>query len=243
MPRTVPDIPGLQLAGICVPARQVGGDYYDFLHHNDGTLDLVIADVSGHNIGAALMMAETRTFIQAKAKNLASAAGVMTALNEFFYQDLTGAELFITMFYLKYDIDSGRFTYASAGHNPPIVLRQGSQSCERLDAEGLILGIKTQVEFEEKTEHLNPGDMLLLYTDGIIEAENSYGELFGDERLCRLLHELQPESPQKIIDILLEHVREYTGMQNFTDDVSLVVMKYVSAVQDDPDRKPTETET
>ncbi|MDY0268390.1 SpoIIE family protein phosphatase [Trichloromonas sp.] len=225
LPRTVPAIPGLTLAGICVPARQVGGDYYDFLHHGDGTLDLVIADVSGHNVGAALIMAETRTFIQAKAKNLASAAGVMKALNEFFYQDLTGAELFITMFYLKYDIDSGRFTYASAGHNPPIILRQGNRSCERLDAEGLILGIKTQVEFEEKTAFLTPGDLLLLYTDGIIEAENPQGELFGDERLCSLLHELQPESPQKIIDTLLAQVRIYTGMPNFQDDVSLVVMK------------------
>ncbi|MDX9709036.1 MAG: PP2C family protein-serine/threonine phosphatase, partial [Trichloromonas sp.] len=207
--------------------------------HGDGTLDLVIADVSGHNVGAALIMAETRTFIQAKAKNLASAADVMSALNEFFYQDLTGAELFITMFYLKYDIAGGRFTYACAGHNPPIVLRQGSRSCERLDAEGLILGIKTDVIFEEKTEFLNPGDMLVLYTDGIIEAANAEGELFGEERLCRLLHELQPESPQKIIDSLLEQVREYTGMQNFTDDVSLVVMK---SVPSGPDQKSTQTE-
>ena len=242
LPRTVPDIPGLQLAGICVPARQVGGDYYDFLHHGDGTLDLVIADVSGHNVGAALIMAETRTFIQAKAKNLASASGVMSALNEFFYQDLTGAELFITMFYLKYDIAGGRFTYASAGHNPPIVLRQGSQACERLDAEGLILGIKIEVIFEEKTEFLNPGDMLVLYTDGIIEAANAEGELFGEERLCRLLHELQSDSPQKIIDSLLEQVREYTGMQNFTDDVSLVVMKSIPPDPEIAKRKSSETE-
>ena len=108
-----------------------------------------------------------------------------------------------------------------------------------MDAEGLILGIKTDVKFEEKTEFLSPGDMLLLYTDGIIEAENAEGELFGDDRLCRLLHELQPESPQKIIDSLLEQVREYTGMQNFTDDVSLVVMKSVSS---SPEQKTTQTE-
>jgi len=225
LPRTIPDIQGLQLAGICVPARQVGGDYYDFLYHDDDTLDLVIADVSGHNIGAALIMAETRTFIQAKAKNLTSAGSVMSALNEFFYQDLTSAELFITMFYLKYNIFTRELVYASAGHNPPMIWRKGCRACEHLDAEGLILGIKTGVVFEEKVSRLQSGDLLLLYTDGIIEAESPAGEFFGEARLCTLLHGYHHETPQKIIDILLEQVRTFTGMQNFKDDVSLVIMK------------------
>ncbi|MEJ2199863.1 MAG: PP2C family protein-serine/threonine phosphatase, partial [Desulfuromonadaceae bacterium] len=188
-------------------------------------LDLVIADVSGHNIGAALIMAETRTFIQANAKDLPSPSAIMDALNQFFYQDLTNAELFITMFYLKYNPQSQRLTYASAGHNPPIILRSEASACERLDAEGMILGIKTGIIFEEKQNELQPGDVLLLYTDGIIEAENREGVFFGEERLCAILNENQQYPPKDLINVLLDQVRMFSGMQNFKDDVSLVVLK------------------
>ncbi|OHB33175.1 MAG: stage II sporulation protein E [Desulfuromonadaceae bacterium GWC2_58_13] len=225
LPRIIPQIHGLRLAGVCVPARQVGGDYYDFLPQDEDTLDLVIADVSGHNIGAALMMAETRTFIQAKAKTLPSASSVMSSLNEFFYQDLTNAELFITMFYLKYHASTRRLSYASAGHNPPLVWRNGTNACEHLDAEGLILGIKTNVKFEEKQVQLQAGDILLLYTDGITEAENREGAFFGEDRLCTILNENNHLPPQGIIDTLLDQARIFSGQQNFKDDVSLVVMK------------------
>ncbi len=225
LPTETPDIKGVSLAGICVPARQVGGDYYDFLYQSNEALDLVIADVSGHNIGAALIMAETRTFIQAKAKSLPSASGIMEALNEFFYKDLTHAELFITMFYLKYNAKTRRLSYASAGHNPPLVWRVDTRTCDRLDAEGLILGIKTDVIFEEKEEQLYPGDILLLYTDGITEAENRAGDFFGEERLFATLNEHHTESSQVIIDTLLSQARIFTGIQNFKDDVSLVVMR------------------
>uniref|UniRef100_UPI003D81AE81 SpoIIE family protein phosphatase n=1 Tax=Trichloromonas sp. TaxID=3069249 RepID=UPI003D81AE81 len=225
LPRAIPDIQGISLAGICVPARQVGGDYYDFLPQGEDTLDLVIADVSGHNIGAALMMAETRTFIQAKAQSLPSASSVMSSLNEFFYQDLTNAELFITMFYLKYHAATRQISYASAGHNPPLIWRCGTKACERLDAEGLILGIKTDVTFEEKQVKLQSGDILLLYTDGITEAENREGGFFGEERLCAILNENNHLPPQEIINTLLDQVRIFSGQQNFKDDVSLVVMK------------------
>jgi serine phosphatase RsbU (regulator of sigma subunit) len=149
----------------------------------------------------------------------------MSALNEFFYEDLTRAELFITMFYLIYDADSRRLSFASAGHNPPFVWRKGSRSCERLDAEGLILGIRRRVDFEEKQVQLYPGDVLLLYTDGITEAENQDSEFFGEERLAALFAEYHHQAPQQIIDNLLEQVRLFTGVHHFNDDVSLVVMQ------------------
>jgi len=225
LPRTIPEIPGVSLAGTCVPARQVGGDYYDFLLQKDDTLDLVIADVSGHNIGAALIMAETRTFIQAKAKTLPNASTLMSSINAFLYQDLTASELFITMFYLKYQVSTRQIVYASAGHNPPLIWRGNSLVCEHLDADGLILGIKPEVTFEEKQTRLHPGDILLLYTDGITEAESRDGEFFGEERLCTILNENGHLNPQEIISTLLDQVRIFTGMQNFKDDVSLVIMK------------------
>jgi sigma-B regulation protein RsbU (phosphoserine phosphatase) len=225
LPVNTPDIQGLSLAGTCVPARQVGGDYYDFLPHGREALDLVIADVSGHNVGAALIMAETRTFIQARAQNIRSTSEIMSALNGFFYEDLTRAELFITMFYLKYNAAAREISFSSAGHNPPLVWRAETKTCQRLDAEGLILGVKRKVDFEEKKETLHPGDLLLLYTDGVTEAENHEGQFFGEDRLCSLLEDNHDLPPQQFIDNLLAEVRLFTGVQNFNDDVSLVVMK------------------
>jgi Na+/proline symporter len=225
LPDKLPRIPGIALAGICVPAHQVGGDYYDYLQRGDNLLDLVIADVSGHNVGAALLMAETRTFIQARAQGIHRASEVMSALNEFFYEDLTRAELFITMFYAIYDAAGRRLSFASAGHNPPILWRTNAMSHERLDADGLILGVKRGVFFEEKQVQLHPGDVLLLYTDGITEAENPAGIFFGEERLISLFAEYHRLPPQQIIDKLLEQVRLFAGIQHFNDDVSLVVMR------------------
>ena len=185
----------------------------------------MIADVSGHNVGAALIMAESRTFIKSRAHTLGNASSVMCELNEFFYQDLTRAELFITMFYLKYNAATRELSYASAGHNQPLIFRAGQTSCERLDAEGLIFGIKTNVDFEEKKTVLNPGDILLLYTDGIVEAEATNGLFFGMERLCALIQDYRDQPSAEIIDNVLRQVRLFTGQEHFTDDVSLVVMR------------------
>ncbi len=225
LPTKVPDISGLSLAGICVPASQVGGDYYDYLVRDNGSLDIVIADVSGHNVGAALLMAETRTFIQARAHGINTPSEMMDALNRFFYADLTRAELFITMFYLNYNHQTRNITYASAGHNPPLIWRAGSNVCEWLDAEGLILGVKPAVTFDEETGRLQPGDVVVLYTDGIIEAENDRGEFFGVDRLCALLQENSSRQPQELIKVLLDQVRLFTGVQQFSDDVSLVILQ------------------
>ncbi len=225
LPDCTPVIQGLALAGICVPAQEVGGDYYDYLQRDADTVDLVLADVSGHNVGAALLMAQTRTFIQAKGRELRTASEVMTTLNSFFYADLTRAELFITMFYLKYHSPSRTLSFANAGHNPPLVWRAATGTCEYLDAEGLILGIRKQVTFEEKQIQLQPGDLLLLYTDGLTEAENAVGEFFGTERLCALLQQNFTLSTAEIIDLLLRQGRLFAGFQHFKDDVTLVVMR------------------
>ena len=225
LPDRTPDVLGITLAGICVPARQVGGDYYDYLALDREHLDLIIADVSGHNTGAALLMAEARTFIQATVRNHGNVAGIMKGINHFLYSDLSRAELFITMFYARYDATSGILTYASAGHNPPLLWRQKPGTCERLDAEGLILGIQPQVEFEERQILLASGDVLLLYTDGVTEAEEPAGGFFGEERLSLLLQEHRRQEPEQLIATILHQLRIFTGNQSFRDDVSMVVMK------------------
>jgi len=225
LPTAVPEIAGVRLAGICVPAKDVGGDYYDFLVQPDGRLGLVIADVSGHNVGAALLMAETRTMIRARANHISLPQDLLAELNRFFHDDLTHAELFVTMFFVQYHPHSGRAVYASAGHSPALLWQESTGQCRRLDAEGLIIGVKREFPYEQESVDLAQGDLLLLYTDGIIEAANHTGELFGEQRLTELLRESHSLTPQDLIETILQQVRMFTGLHGFSDDVSLVVMR------------------
>lgn len=225
LPLKAPDIAGIDLAGICVPARQVGGDYYDILPTDRNTIDLVIADVSGHNVGAALIMAETRTFIHSKINENYPLSVMLNQLNEFFHDDLSRAELFVTMFYLRYILGKRTLTYTNAGHNKPLLWRKATEECEHLDTEGMILGIKRNVIFEEHQTVMQPGDILLLYTDGIVEAENSQGDFFGIERLSALLNEHHTLQAQQMIDTIMQQVRLFTGLHSFVDDISLLIMK------------------
>ncbi|WP_027371589.1 SpoIIE family protein phosphatase [Desulfovermiculus halophilus] len=225
LPTSPPDVPGASLAGVCVTADHVGGDYYDFLVNDDDSLDLVIADVSGHNIAAALIMAEVRTFIQAQSLSRKQPSRLSRDLNRFFHTNLVKTEMFITMFYLKYYPQSREIAYSNAGHNLPLIWKSRRQEFQVLDAEGLILGIKPEVEYEEKTERLEPGDVLVLYTDGITEARNQMGDFFGEQRLCSLIREQSSAHPHEVIDHLLNQLQLFTGSENFKDDISMVVMR------------------
>ncbi|MCD6527318.1 MAG: SpoIIE family protein phosphatase [Desulfuromonas sp.] len=224
LPDTMPSLEHTDIAGICVPAKQVGGDYFDFIYQ-DNELDIIIADVSGHNIGAALLMAEARTFIQSQAHQLATAPAVLNALNRFMHNDLSKAELFITMFYLQYNPQQQRISYANAGHNHPILLRHDSMEFEELDAEGLILGINLEVDFEERQTTFNAGDMLVLYTDGIIEAENNRQEMYGFDRLKSVILDNRQLGAQEIIDNTMEQARIFQGLRHFNDDVTMIIVK------------------
>jgi sigma-B regulation protein RsbU (phosphoserine phosphatase) len=154
LPSILPELPGVVFAGICIPAAHVGGDYYDFFLRGDQVIDIVIADVSGHSVGAALIMAETRSLLRARVYSAATAPDVLTLLNELLYEDLTNAELFITMFYVKYNVSSRMLSFASAGHNKPLLFREGAKACIELDAEGLILGVRKSVDFENGAERM-----------------------------------------------------------------------------------------
>lgn len=225
LPEKTPDVSGISLAGACIPAREVGGDYFDYFPSGEAGMDLLIADVSGHDFGAALLMAEVRTFIRAKAEEDLPPARMLEVLNAFFYEDLSRSELFITLMYLRYAPEDRRLTFSGAGHNPPLLRRAADATCVPLASEGLILGVLEQVSFTEKHLQLEPGDLLLLYTDGIIEGQSPDGELFGEERLAALLHDLHDLEPEEIIQRILEQLRLFIGEASFKDDVSMVAMK------------------
>jgi sigma-B regulation protein RsbU (phosphoserine phosphatase) len=203
----------------------VGGDYYDFFRHDEHTVDMLIADVSGHSVGAALVMSEVRTLLRAQVNSAHNASSILQGLNSQLYDDLTRAELFITMFYAKYNAATGRLSYANAGHNRPMICRRGQSACIELDAEGLILGVKQSVMFEERTIDLQKGDVLLFYTDGLTEATNPEGDMFENGRVCSHLGSVSDLPVQEIIDSFYQAVTEFTGSTTQQDDISIVVLK------------------
>jgi len=225
LPDSAPLVHGARIASRCVPATHVGGDYYDFFQSGEALVDIVMADVSGHSVGAALIMVETRSVLRAQMQEPRSAKDLLRVLNELLYEDLTRAELFITMFCAKYDGITGTLSYANAGHTRPLLFRAGAW--QELDAEGLILGVRQEVAFEEKSVALEPGDLLFIYTDGIIEAQRESGELFGETRLCTLLSGMLDQDPETILDRVLYEVTAYSGPAPLQDDISMVVMKVV----------------
>lgn len=228
LPAAPPELSGAVVARCCVPATHVGGDYYDYYRREDGLVDLVIADVSGHSIGAALMMVEFRSVLRSSAHSFSSTGEILAFLNDQLYEDLNRSGLFITMFFIKYDPLTRTLAYSNAGHVRPLLISMdGGHCCRYLDTEGLILGVKKGVEFEEKQIQLYAGDVLLLHTDGIIESENSAGEPFGNDRLCAIVQARRSEPPQAIIDAVLRKVSLFRGEAPQEDDVTMIVMKVV----------------
>jgi len=214
-----------EIQGFCLPADQVGGDYFDYFFRDKENLDMVMADVSGHSIGPALFMVETRSAIRSQANWSAKPAETLTVLNNFLYQDLDTADYFITLFYLQYNTQNKQLSFTNAGHPHPLLLRHAELQCEELDTEGLVLGVRKNVCFEEKSITMNSGDLVLLYTDGLTEAENPAGDFFGLQPVCNILHQYASHSPQVIIEIIIEHLKQFCQSESFKDDVTLMIFK------------------
>jgi phosphoserine phosphatase RsbU/P len=215
-----------EVAGFCLPADKVGGDYYDYFYRNENQLDIVIADVSGHSIGPALFMVETRSALRAQTNLSATPSQTLGVLNNFLFNDLDQSDYFITLFYLQVDIYKHQVRYANAGHPPPLLLSHNSSDFTELDAEGLVLGIRKNIVFETKTASLERGDLILFYTDGLVEAENPVDEFFGLERVKWILLQHAQDSPQQIIDALKAALQEFCLKSIFADDITLMVFKY-----------------
>jgi PAS domain S-box-containing protein len=214
-----------EVTGVCLPANKVGGDYFDYFHRHGGRLDMVVADVSGHSIGPALFMVEARSFIRTQAGHSSMPSSILTLLNNFLFEDLSKADYFISAFYLQYDIATQQLSYANAGHPPPLLVRQNPLSCTPLDTDGMVLGVRKFIVFEEKQLALATGDSLLIYTDGLTEAENPHGEFFGVARVGEILMQCADQPPQAIIDTVLQALRQFCQTETFDDDVTLMLFK------------------
>lgn len=218
------ELPGLLMACRCEPAAKVGGDYYDLFIPQEGLVDCVIADITGHSVGSALLMTETRSVLQAEVAPDRTPGHLLGEMNNLLHNDLSRAEMQLSMFYARIDTPNHRLSYANAGHCRPLLYRSLSKVVQELDADGLIMGIMKGVRFEEITVALNAGDVLLLYTDGVIEAEGDHGELFGSARLGCLLTEQHDRHPREIIDGILEEVTRFTGTSVRNDDIALFII-------------------
>ena len=215
-----------EVTGFCLPADKVGGDYYDYFYRDNSHLDLVIADVSGHSIGPALFMVETRSALRMQSNVSVMPAEVLARLNQFLFDDLDRADYFISLFYLQVDLNRQQITYSNAGHPPPLLFNRRSNQVIELGTDGLLVGIQPNVTFEQKTMPITAGDIILFYTDGIIEAENADQTFFGLERVKTNLQQHAIESPQAIIEGLFTELRQFCQTTTFNDDITLMVFKW-----------------
>jgi serine phosphatase RsbU (regulator of sigma subunit)/anti-sigma regulatory factor (Ser/Thr protein kinase) len=221
LPKDVPDLPGWQLAVYWQPAQAVGGDFYDFLPLPDGRLVLIIADVTDKGVPAALVMATTRAILRGAARRLLSPGAALERSNELLQPEIP-PNMFVTCLYAILDPVSGRLEYANAGHDLPY-LRHKEDAVE-MRATGVPLGLMSGMHYEEKEATLAPGECVLFYSDGLVEAHNSQREMFSFPRLCELVANYSGN--QGLIDFLLAELAKFTGPEwEQEDDVTLMTLQ------------------
>jgi len=225
LPESIPKLDGWRIATYYGPAREVGGDFYDFLVFPDGRIGLVVGDATGHGMPAALVMATTRGMLRAVVQSLESPGEVLTKVNEALVADIPSST-FVTCFYAILEPNSGLLRYANAGHDLPY-LRRGGEA-EELRARGMPLGLMPGMPYEEKETILAPGDSALFYSDGLVEAHNPKREMFGFSRLRWLVAEHEAEEGS-VVEFLMDKLRSFTGEEwEQEDDITLVTLQRVT---------------
>ena len=207
------------------PAREVGGDFYNFFLVDDDHLALIIADVSGKGIPGCLTMMAVNILTEYKAMQGGSPAEVLASVNHTFYEH-NRAEMFVTVWIGILEISTGKLTAANAGHEYPAIYRKGSGFEILKDKHGLVLGGMDGMQYKDYEIQLEPGDKLFVYTDGLPEATSSDMELFGMERMTDALNEVSEETPEGILKGVLERVNEFVGEAPQFDDLTMLCLEY-----------------
>jgi len=207
------------------PAREVGGDFYDFFFTDKDHFWVVIGDVSGKGVPASLFMAVTRTLLKAKAEGASSPGAVLDVVNRDLSAD-NPSLMFVTIFLGMLDCRTGLFTYANGGHNPPYLLRPGEDPQPLLSTKGLALGVQGRFQYRENTLTLKADDALLFYTDGVTEAVNAPGELFSSHRLQCLLAKNETRSPLETVGLVVKEIEAFAGETPQADDITVMVIRF-----------------
>jgi sigma-B regulation protein RsbU (phosphoserine phosphatase) len=233
LPECCPTIPGWELATVWRSAREVGGDFYDFIPLPPdagqaspiaGRTGVVIADVADKGVPAALFMALSRTLVRTMAIDGRSPAAAIARANDLILADAR-SELFVTVFYAILDPNSGRVAYANAGHMPPLLVRAAGGPVEDLRTHGMALGILPDIHFEDQAVELAPGDTLVFYTDGVIESSDVNQQMFGRERLCEVLNAHRTEPAAQLAQSIDRSIAAFVGDTPPFDDLTLVVAR------------------
>jgi serine phosphatase RsbU (regulator of sigma subunit) len=222
-PQELPPLKTLEYGGVCIQARHVGGDYYDFLSLGRGRLGLVIGDIAGKGIAGALLMANLQANMRSQcAIALDQPQQFLRAVNQLFFAN-TSDGAYATLFYAEYDDQAGRLRYVNCGHLPALLLRRGG-NLEKLDSTCTVLGLFKDWDCSIDERRLMPGDTLALYTDGVTEAFNDAGEEFGDQRLIEALRRHREQPSTVLVASIADEVRRFSPQEQY-DDITLIVAK------------------
>jgi len=233
-PHSLPKLPGIELEAVCRAARVVSGDYYDFIRISPTHLGIALADISGKGISAALLMASLQAALRSDvlryregqpgySPSEINSAEIVSHLNRHLFRN-TSDERYATVFFGVYDTATRRLTYTNAGHLPPVYI--SGDRVERLEIGGMVVGLFSDVSFAQGTIEIEPGSLLIAYSDGLIEPENVYGEEFGTERMIELAQQNQDKSPQEIVATLMSAAEEWSGSPEQADDMTVVVGRF-----------------
>jgi sigma-B regulation protein RsbU (phosphoserine phosphatase) len=224
LPSVAPVVAGLDLAGYNLPCRTVGGDYFDYLPFGEDKLALVVGDVAGKGMPAALLMAGLQAHAQALTESGGDVCNVVAKLNKAITSRSPGNR-FVTFFMAVFDPATSTLTYCNAGHNPPLLIRANG-AIERLEEGGIVIGIFAGASYQSKTIPFDTGDLLILYSDGVVEAcpANTEDE-FGEERLVKIVSENRSLELPRIIERVMDELRAWSGDGSFADDVTLMLAR------------------
>ena len=226
IPQKTPQIDGWEFSAWWQPARQVSGDFYDFIPLNETHLGIVIADVTDKGMPAALFMADSRSLTRASVSIPTQPANAIASANRLICADSANG-MFVSLFYGKLDIESGNLTYVNAGHNPPYLYQAETETFSEFERTGLVLGIESEAEFKEQAVQLKQGDFILLYTDGVTEATNTEQDLYGKDRLLQLLYNHRKSSVNEVQAALEDSITEFIGDISPSDDITMVIAKRI----------------
>jgi serine phosphatase RsbU (regulator of sigma subunit) len=228
LPQSVPAFPNLEIACICRPAMEVGGDYYDFVRDGDQCLSVVIGDVSGKGVSAAFYMTMAKGIIKTLSKSNKLPKELLTEMNTIFYENAP-RDVFISVIYGQFDMKQRKLTFARAGHNPLIVRKRMIGEPELINPKGLAIGLESGQLFsttiEERSLSIEPEDVFVFYTDGISESMNKNGEEFGEERLGQIISQNAHHSAQTILDKITQEINKFAKNTTQHDDFTMVVVK------------------
>jgi len=223
LPSEAPVLPGYDLAAITLPAAEVGGDYFDYIRMDDGRLAITVGDVSGKGMPAALLMANVQATLRGQTVNGTGPADSLGNSNRLLCQS-TRRGSFVTLFLAFLDLARHEVRFANAGHNRPYLLRADG-SVEMLSLGGLVLGFMPDHEYGEDGRSLDPGDMLVVFSDGVTEAFNQSHDMYGEDRLVDALKELHGRSAREVVDGVVGRVKDFAGIHPQSDDITMLIAR------------------